>query len=74
MKSGNDVDKYAMAVMKKDSVVGHLWEEKWKVRKNSVLFRESRCYQFAKNDNKGEGCEQKKRNGNVSSMCNNIHW
>ena len=38
MKSGNDVDKYAMAVMQKDSVVGHLWEEKNEKFAKAVFF------------------------------------
>ena len=50
----NDVDKYAAAVMNKLQLRAS--RKKRKVSKNSILFPESRCYQFSKSNNKWKNC------------------
>ena len=73
MEPDNNVDKYAVAVMNKYRVVGHLIKGKNRKFAKSVFFF-LRVDVTNSSKNKWEGCEQRKRNGNGSSMYNNIQW
>ena len=50
--------------MNEERIVGHLVKRENGKCKTGILIPESRCYKFGKTDNKWEGCEEAKRNGN----------